>query len=221
MIRHVTAPLDATTLDALQLLLLVELLQTDFYTRGVGAAGLIPSTDQLVFNTILGHETSHLSTVRALISGGGGTPITQPAFDYTAKGNLPNFTFAAGQYATFTALAQTIEDLATRAYTGQLPRVSTDKAVLASVMGIHSVESRHAAEVRRLRGLKAWITGNSRDDLPVFTQPVYDGEENVTQSGVNVTAIAASFGGTAAASQAFDEPLSKDQVAAIVALFIA
>src|SRR4051812_43309376 len=109
-IRRVSAPLDATTLDALQLLLLVEFLQADFYARGVAGVGLIPATDLPVFTAISGHENSHVSTVRSLITSGGGTPITQPVFDYTLKGQASGFTFTAGQYTTFTMLAHMIED---------------------------------------------------------------------------------------------------------------
>jgi hypothetical protein len=42
----------------------------------------------------------------------------------------------------------------------------------------NSFSKRHASEVRRLRGLKGWITGNERGaGMPAATQAVYDGEE--------------------------------------------
>jgi hypothetical protein len=75
--------------------------------------------------------------------------------------------------------------------------------------------------VRRLRGRLGWITNNSRDDLPVSLQPVYDGEENVQQGTVNVASLAGDFGGNAGATQAFDEPLTSAQLSAILALFVA
>ena len=96
-----------------------------------------------------------------------------------------------------------------------------DKAILTAALTIHSVEARHASEVRRLRGKKGWITNASRDDLPAFTQGIYNGEDNITQGGVNLTVIAANFGGSASASEAFDEPLTKDEVTAIVTPFLA
>jgi len=89
------------------------------------------------------------------------------------------------------------------------------------VLAIHSVEGRHAAEVRRIRGKKGWITGSSPDDLPAFAQAIYAGEEITTQGTVNVAAAVGSTGAGEAASQAFDEPLSAAQVTAIITPFIA
>jgi hypothetical protein len=43
----------------------------------------------------------------------------------------------------------------------------------------------------------------------------------VQQGTVNVASLAAGFGDTAGATQAFDEPLTGTQVAAILALFVA
>ena len=83
------------------------------------------------------------------------------------------------------------------------------------------MEARHASEVRRLRGKKGWITGNSRDDLPAFTQPIYNGEDNATQAGLDITALGTNNGGAAGVTEAFDEPLTKEQVLAIVTPFLA
>jgi hypothetical protein len=83
------------------------------------------------------------------------------------------------------------------------------------------VEARHASEIRRLRGKKGWISGKSRDDLPAFTQAIYDGEDNTTQAGLDVSGLGAGNGGVTAVTEAFDEPLTKDQVTAIVTPFFA
>jgi hypothetical protein len=52
-------------------------------------------------------------------------------------------------------------------------------------------------------------------------QASYNGEENVTQAGVMITNIGGQKISAAAASEAFDEPLTKDQVTAIVTPFFA
>lgn len=210
-------------LDVLQFALLLEHLEADFYARGVAASGLIPAEDRTIFTTISSHETTHVQALQALITAKGATPIAKPAFDFTAKGALAGFNFGASQYETFKALAMAFEDTGVRAYKGQAARLLNDKAALNAALSIHSVEARHAAEVRRLRGKKAWITGNSRDDLPAFTQGIYDGEELATQGGVAVSSLPgfADNGGANAATEAFDEPLTKAQVTAIVTPFLA
>jgi hypothetical protein len=210
-------------LDVLQFALLLEYLEAEFYQRGVAASGLIDAADMTIFQTISAHETAHVAALKSLIMGKSATPNPKPTFDFTAHGAVAGFNFSAGQYDTFKVLAQAFEDTGVRAYKGQAPNLIGDKAVLTAALTIHSIEARHASEVRRLRGLKGWITGSSRDDLPAFTQGIYDGENNVMQGTVDVSALTltSSNGGTDAATQAFDEPLTKDQVTAIVTPFIA
>jgi rubrerythrin len=215
------APSDV--LDVLQFALLLEYLEADFYQRGVAATNLIDAADRTIFMTISGHETTHVQALQSLITASGATPISKPTFDFTAKGALAGFNFSSGQYETFKALAMAFEDTGVRAYKGQAPRLINNKAALSAALSIHSVEARHASEVRRLRGKKGWITGNSRDDLPAFTQGIYDGEENATQGGAALSSLPgyAANGGANAATEAFDEPLTKEQVTAIVTPFLA
>lgn len=207
-------------LASLQLLLQIESLQASLYARAVAATGLVPVADVPVITLLATHASTHLTTIRTAITARTGVPATSPAFDFTVKGALPGFAFAAGQFATLLMLAQMVEDLAVRAYLGQLAALATDKAALETVLSILTVKARHAAEVRRLRGKKGWITGNDRGDLPAFAQPIYDGEETVTQGTISLDAAARSAGDPAAASEAFDEPLAGAKVAAIIALFV-
>ncbi len=210
------------TLEVLQFALLLEYLESDFYERGMNATGLIPAADRIVFGVIAEHEAIHVNVLRSLISAAGATPIAKPDFDYTAGGALAGFNFLPSQYGTFQALAMAFEDTGVRAYKGQAARLINDKAALTAALSIHSVEARHASQVRRMRGQKGWVEGNSRADLPAFTQGIYDGEDNLTQGGVNITTLpmAGMFGGSAAATEAFDEPLTLEQVTAIVTPFL-
>ena len=121
-------------------------------------------------------------------------------------------------YQTFLAVSQAFEDTGVRAYKGQAGNLRSNDMILTTALQIHSVEARHAAMVRRLRGETPWIVGDSRGTLPAATQPVYNGEGNTTQGGVNVAALTGSS--SKIASQAFDEPLTKEQVMAIASLFI-
>jgi hypothetical protein len=210
-------------LDVLQFALLLEHLESEFYTRGVAATGMIAAADLPLFTRIRDHEQAHVTALQGLITGKGAVPGAKPNFDFTAKGNLPGFNFSVGQYETFKALSQAFEDTGVRAYKGQAGRLINDKPILSAALSIHSVEARHAAAVRKLRGFKGWITGNSRSDLPAFTQGIYDGEQNVIQGTATITSLpdAANNGGVDAATEAFDEPLTKAQVTAIVTPFLA
>jgi hypothetical protein len=85
--------------------------------------------------------------------------------------------------------------------------------LLTPALQIHSVEARHAAEVRRLRAasqgadLKPWITGNQSGNAP---QSVYAGEDNLTQAGI--AQLSLGDYSEAEATEAYDEPLTMDDV---------
>ena len=210
----------AEVVDSLRLVLLVAYLQSELYARAAAATGFIATTDTAVFTVLNTQKAQHVSGLAALLTARGGPALAKPVFDFTAKGALPGFAFATGQYETFRILAQAFEDLGVRACKGQIQALVADEPALNAVLAVHSVDARHAAAVRRLRGKKGWITGSSRDDLPVFLQGVYAGEELTTQGSVDVAGAISSTGGAEAASQAFDEPLTTAQVTAIVTPFI-
>lgn len=218
--KDVGAQSASDVVDVLQFALLLELLESEFYILGTNATGLIPAEDRTIFLTIRGHEGQHVDALRAMITAKGATPNQKPRFDFTAKGAVPN-PFAPGNYAVFQQLAMAFEDTGVRAYKGQAGRLINDKATLTAALTIHSVEARHASEVRRLRGKKGWIVRNSREDLPAFTQGIYNGEENTVHAGADAAALGANNGGLDAVTEAFDEPLTKDQVTAIITPFLA
>ena len=187
--------------DVLNFALTLEYLENEFYQTGLGAGGLIPAADLPIFQQIAKHEAAHVALLQSVL---GASAVAKPTFDFTAAGTFDPF----NDYATFQALSQGFEDTGVRAYKGQAPALMADNTVLTTALRIHSVEARHASMVRRLRGQKGWITGNQTDLAPLA--PVYAGEE-----AANGTAS------SAAAAEAFDEPLTIDQVNAIAGLFIA
>jgi rubrerythrin len=212
----------ADVVAVLNFALVLEELEAEFYTLGVAAAGLIPAADRTIFTTIRNHEREHVEFLRNAL---GSQAAAKPTFDFTAGGAFTPFT----DYAQFRALAQAFEDTGVRAYKGQAANLLGVPAILRAALTIHSVEARHASEVRRLNGnfteqapQKGWITLNNRGALPAATQPVYDGEENVTQAGINISTLPGASGTLSAeiASEAFDEPLTRAQVVAIVDPFV-
>lgn len=200
----------AGAVDVLNFALTLEYLESSFYTMGINS-GIVPSSDMAVIAQISKHETSHVATLKSAISASGGTPVAEPMFDFTAGGMFPDvFT----NYATFLTLANAFEDTGVRAYKGQAVNLlGTD--LLTAALDIHSVEARHASEIRRLRGQKGWISGNMTAGVPAA---VYTGEDNVTQGGVDVTTVTSVS--AAYVMECFDEPLTMDQVLAIAKPFI-
>lgn len=208
----------SSVVDVLNFALTLEYLEDEFYKMGLSASGLIPSGDRNIFTQIGKHESAHVAFLKTAL---GSAAVAKPTFDFTAGGVYTN---AFTSYATFLTLSQAFEDTGVRAYKGQAGNLVSDNNTLKAALQIHSVEARHASEVRRLRGevaaqsIKGWISGKESNGAP---SAVYDGEENVTHAGASLNSIT-SLGSlsTNAKTEAFDEPLTKEQVLAIVDPFI-
>ncbi len=215
--KNAFANSSATVVEVLNFALTLEYLESKFYSMGLLASGLIPAADRTIFTQISNHEGAHVTTLISTINSLGGTPVSSPVFDFTGGNGSGTGPYADvfTNYATFLALAQAYEDTGVRAYKGQAGNLQSNAAVLTAALSIHSVEARHAAEVRKLRTLKGWITFADAGALPVA---IYAGEDNQTQLGVNVTA--ATGQSIAAVTEAFDEPLTMGQVLSIVDPFI-
>ncbi len=216
--------------DILNFALTLEYLESNFYNTGLGTTALVAQAsaqDLASLRLIQTDETNHVKFLVSTIRSLGGTPIGPLAasyFDFTGKGNfLTVFT----SIATFLAVAETFEDTGVRAYKGQAPNLLRNQIVLTAALNIHSVEARHAAELRILRRakgetLKPWITG-ANDTGVSAVDKTYAGEDNVNQGGVIITSLASVSGATtavSAATEAFDEPLDRAAVLAIVTPFI-
>lgn len=214
----------------LQYALTLEYLEAEFYTMGAAAPGLVPAGPPTgAIATIRDHENAHVSLLKTTITALGATPVAKPTFDFSAgngSGNGP-FKGVFTNYPLFLAVAQTFEDTGVRAYKGQAGELISNNDVLTAALQIHSVEARHAAHIRYMRrnltsntGLKPWITGNDTGGIGAAVQASYNGEEASTQAGINIVNINGLGISMNAATEAFDEPLSKDAVLAIVDPFI-
>lgn len=197
----------------------LEYLEAEFYNRGVAASGLIPAADLMIFQTIQAHENAHVSYLQGAR---GAAARPKPTFDSSAGNGSGTGPFADvfTNYNTFKAVAQAFEDTG---YKGQAPTVQPNKAYLEAALTIHSVEARHACEVRRLRGNfqdnepnEGWIT-QDMTDIP-GTAAVYAGEANTVHGGVDAAAVTSVS--AKEVTEAFDEPLTMAEVLAIVDPFI-
>jgi hypothetical protein len=203
------AGLPSHVVDVLNFALTLERLEAEFYTRGVATRSLLTGPLLEAADQIRKHEVAH---VRFLETTLGAHAAPRPTFDYTAGGTFGDVFSNA---RTFMALAQMFEDTGVRAYKGQAAHLMVQRTLLRQALRIHSVEARHAAQIRRLRAQSGWITGSSRGDLPAAADPIYEGEANRFHF---VLAQPSSF--KTDLSEAFDEPLTKGQVLAIVRPFI-
>ena len=208
------ASMQASPTDVLNFALTLEYLERDFYQMGMDTNGLIPAEDRDVFGLILRHEVSH---VDFLLSALGDAAITKPSFDFSGGDlNLPTFS----DYGTFMALSQGFEDTGVRAYKGQAGALVDNDALLEYALQIHSVEARHASQVRRMRGEKGWITGEN-GGLPSTFDAIYAGEANTVHLGVDFAQVSTTNQfGLDALTEAYDEPLTMAEVNAIASIFI-
>jgi len=214
---------------ALQLALTLEYLEADFYIKALNSNVLNEDTSgksNAIYEQISMHESAHVTLLEDTLDDLGETPVAEPTFDFTAGGTFDPFNEnGIGQstaYAQLLALAQAFEDTGVRAYKGQAGALMGNDQLLTAALQIHSVEARHASEIRRLRGLQGWITRNNRGpNMPSQTQAVYNEEENLNQAGVNVTTLGEGDPFTIDTStQAYDEILTASEAETIASLFI-
>ncbi|MCL7989303.1 ferritin-like domain-containing protein [Sphingobacterium sp. lm-10] len=218
-----SAPTDVN--GVLNYALTLEYLEAEYYTIGASRAGLIPSgaaRDAII--TIRDHEVAHVEFLKSVLQG---NAVSKPTFDFTAGGAFAN---VFSDYDTFLALAQAFEDTGVRAYKGQAGILKGNRVVLTAALQIHSVEARHAAHVRSMRRARGgaaanqrpWITGANDSGIGAAVDPVYAGEDNLIQGGVDITTLTGVSGRftPAIATQSFDEPLTAPAVLDIAGLFI-
>jgi hypothetical protein len=201
--------LDPVVVDVLNFALTLEYLEAEFYNVGMDSPGLLTGVARTVYSQIQKHENAHVKLLKSVL---GAQAVSKPGFDFTAKGAFPN---PFSNYNVFVTLSQAFEDTGVRAYKGQAPRLINNDPILTAALQIHSVEARHAARVRELRGQKGWITGNMSPGVP---SAVYAGDESTRHLEISSLIPGVPYEN---ATEAWDEPLSKEDVLKIVAPFLA
>lgn len=204
----------------------------------------IPAAAVTAVQQIQKHEAAHVAT---LMAGGATNTLNLNAESFDFTGNRGNgtpglFARATSELAFLLAVAQGAEDTGVRAYKGQAGNLLSNRPVLETALRIHSVEARHASKIRRLRranGAPSVVKysgtisggGSAAAGVSNISSPpqavvdafnaIYAGEDTTTQGTVSIIGLSNLPSGfnSAAASEAFDEPLTKAQVIAIVQPF--
>lgn len=226
----------ATAVEVLQYALALELFEQDFYKKVQASALYLAASpaDKAAIDKIKQHEDSHVTLLQNAIRPSA-VPVAGVTFKASTFATLVTFNGTGAAAATsILGIAQLLEDTGVRAYKGRAGElIGTD--LLTVALQIHSVEARHAAKIRVMRGQRAWV--NPSDDLaghPVYgtgitanggnparfglVVPAYDAtkpsptEINTVQSNVPITTGLPSQYSASDAAAAFDEYLQVAEV---------
>jgi hypothetical protein len=119
--------------------LALEYLQAGLYTEAERLGALTPKT--LDWARVVGaHERAHAKAIKSLL---GSKAVPSPAFNY---GDV------SSNEQAFIKTAVAFEDLTSALLKWQAPRLDS-RSILAAVVTLHSVETRHAAWIRHEVGL--------------------------------------------------------------------
>ena len=118
--------------------LTLEYLEAEFYKEAVARDRLRGDTRRFA-RVVASHEVTHVRTLKSVL---GASAVAKPRF---------NFRGTTSNQGRFEATAQALEDTGVRAYLGQAANIDSD-ALLKAAGTILTVEARHAAWIRHIRG---------------------------------------------------------------------
>jgi hypothetical protein len=131
------APSPGQDVKILNFALLLEYLESSFYTDAVAKGALTGETAKFA-RVVKGHELAHVAFLKKAL---GSKAMKKPTFDF--QGTTEDM-------AKFQATAVALEDTGVGAYNGQGANLT--KKTLAAAAEIVSVEARHAAWIRDIIG---------------------------------------------------------------------
>ena len=203
---YAQTPAGADVNAVLNFALKLEYLESYFYRQRSAAvnAGL-SAANRAALDLITTDETNHVAFLRGALGPAAIADPTLAQFDFSAGGRLVDWNTNA---ATYLAIAQSLEDTGVRAYKGAAPLLMSSKTVLTAALNIHSVEARHAAQLRAMRRAgansatppsqgvpvapygaapKSWVSGTDGGGaVPGFTDAVY-GPGNNTNAPAGIS----------------------------------
>ena len=145
MLAGLSAPTEAdaavTDVDILQFGLRFERLQATFYTQAeeLGTIARMSSAKQEWARTLGAHERAHVRIIKRVL---GPKAEPRPIFDIVEEPETDE---------GFTRTAVAMEDLTVALLTGVMPQVR-DRGLAAALLGLMTVEARHAAWARHIVG---------------------------------------------------------------------
>lgn len=145
MLAGLSAPAEAeaavTDVDILQFGLRFERLQATFYTQAeeLGTIARMANAKQEWARTLGAHERAHVRIIKQVL---GPKAEPRPFFDFGEDNETDD---------GFTSTAVAMEDLTVALLTGVMPQVR-DRGLAAALLGLMTVEARHAAWARHIVG---------------------------------------------------------------------
>jgi hypothetical protein len=119
--------------------LALEYLQAGLYTEAERLGAVKPRT--LAFSRVVGaHERAHAAAIRGIL---GSDAVRSPSFDYRG---------VTEDNSALVKSAVAFEDLTAALLKWQAPRLDS-RSIVAAVLTLHSVETRHAAWIRHIVGV--------------------------------------------------------------------
>jgi len=240
-----TTTLSTDIVNTLNLALSLEYLERYFYQAGIDR-NLFTGNDLAAITIIRDDEIGHINALRAVLGSQAIADPTATAFDYTAGGKLTPFASAALFLGNAQAFVDTGVRAYKGGAVSLMSNKAILTAAL-NIHSVEARHSSHIRTMRRGGVSVAGADGGGTNDMmpkswvslqegggpvPAVTSPVYGAgspatsypaEDNVTQGGINVQTNSAAPTGltltTAAASEAFDEPLDAATVKTIALLF--
>ena len=130
-----------TDLEILNFCLRFERLQATFYTQAedIGTIDTMRAAKQRWAQTLGAHERAHVKIIKHVL---GRRAEPRPTFDFGEANQTDR---------AFTRTAVAMEDLTVALLTGVCPQVH-DRGLVAALMGLLTVEARHAAWARNIVG---------------------------------------------------------------------
>ncbi len=185
----------STPVDVLNYALALELLEADFYRQFQASNTITNSAATAAIAQIKKHEDAHVTLLTTTVRQLGGTPVAGTATTGVRFNPAVFSSSFPANYTNYLIVAQALEDAGVRAYKGRAGELlGTD--LLTVALQIHSVEARHAAHIRTMRGQTPWVSNS--DDLasnaiagPVYTSGLPNG---ATTAPTTISAGGASFG---------------------------